>query len=334
MTHGFINLNKPLNWTSHDCVAKLRGLLNTKKIGHSGTLDPLATGVLPVAVGKATRLLQYLPVGKAYRAVIRFGIQTTTDDLEGEVIRQTSAAHLQRHQVEGLFAQFVGPLRQVPPRYSAVQVGGKRLYDLARQGKMVEMPTRQVVIEQLHSQQWQGGDNPELTVDIVCGPGTYIRSLARDLGEAVGTGATLAGLTRTYSNGFSVEQSTTLEDLALAIEQAQFVPVSAGDMVQHLRAIALPAPLAHRWCLGQKLSVDEVAPYALDIEFSSPESSSPESITPEPFRVLAADSQAFLGIGEFRQGLPTRAADSNANDAVSIAEASTVFAPKRVYATL
>ena len=137
----------------------------------------------------------------------------------------------------------------------------------------------------------------------------------------------------------SVEQSTTLEDLAVAIEQAQFVPVSAGDMVQHLRAIALPFPLAHRWYLGQKLSVDEVAPYALNIELSSPEpsspeSSSPESVTPEPIRVLAADSQKFLGIGEFRQGLPTRAADLNGNDDASTAEASTVFAPKRVYATL
>ncbi|MEO0491687.1 MAG: tRNA pseudouridine(55) synthase TruB, partial [Cyanobacteria bacterium J06659_2] len=130
--HGFLNLNKPLGWTSHDCVARLRRLLNMKKIGHAGTLDPLATGVLPIAVGRATRLLQYLPKQKAYRATIRFGITTTTDDLEGDILTQQPATQLTRQQVEAVLGQFVGMIRQKPPMYSAIQVKGKRLYELAR----------------------------------------------------------------------------------------------------------------------------------------------------------------------------------------------------------
>lgn len=348
MMHGFINLNKPAHWTSHDCVAKLRKCLNTKKIGHSGTLDPLATGVLPIAVGKATRLLQYLPSGKAYRAVIRFGIQTTTEDLGGEIIRQTSAAHLQRHQVEALFERFVGEIIQTPPMYSAVQVDGKRLYELARQGKKVDVPTRQVVIKQLRSQQWIDGEHPELTVDVVCGPGTYIRSLARDLGEAVGTGATLAGLTRTYSNGFEIERSTTIETLSSAFEADQFVPTAAGEMMKHLKAIALPSELTHRWCLGQKLLAEEVAPY-IEKRINSPansehidsqkaisqqssNSASIRDLMHQPLRVLTADSQQFLGIGEFKLGLPTAATHpSSPGDAT---EDDIIFAPKRVYSSV
>ena len=332
MMHGFINLNKPSGWTSHDCVAKLRRLLNTKKVGHSGTLDPLATGVLPIAVGKATRLLQYLPEGKAYQAVIRFGVQTTTDDLAGEIIRQTSAADLQRSQVEACFSQFVGELTQVPPMYSAVQVNGKRLYDLARQGKTVDIPTRQVVIKQLHSRQWQSGEQPELTVDVLCGPGTYIRSLARDLGEAIGMGATLAKLTRTYSNGFSLENSLSIETLTQALSTGDFVPLSAGEMLQHLSAIALPPALSRRWCLGQKLSLEESKPHLIYGHNDHDLTSIDHPLIGQPLRVLAADSQTFLGIGEFRVGVPT--AQSHDASSADAAQATTIFAPKRVYATI
>ncbi len=330
MLHGFINLHKPHTWTSHDCVARVRRLLNTQKVGHGGTLDPLATGVLPLAVGKATRLLQYLPEGKAYRAVIRFGLTTSTDDLEGTVIQQRPAAHLQRQQVEALFTQFVGAIAQTPPSYSAVQVDGKRLYDLARQGKAVEAPVRQVVIHQLHSRRWHSGDQPELTVDVVCGPGTYIRSLARDLGAAVGTGATLVGLVRSHSNGFDIEDSITLEDLATAIEQETFVPDAAGIAMQHLQAVALPPDLARRWCLGQKLALEAVVPYAGTQPI--------QTLMAVPIRVLDETTRGFLGIAECRVGSPTadtaiadtdtRQADTNEVQTTS----GFVFAPKRVFA--
>ena len=222
---GFINLYKPYDWTSHDCVARLRRLLNTKKIGHGGTLDPKATGVLPIAVGKATRLLQYLPTGKAYRAVIRFGVTTTTDDLEGEIVTQQSATQLTLEAIQAALPQFLGKIEQTPPIYSAIQVEGKRLYQLARQGKAVEVPSRQVVIHQLQIEGWQPGKQPELTLDIHCGPGTYIRSLARDLGAAMGTGATLANLVRTHSSGFDLADSITLEELEQAALAEDF---SAG----------------------------------------------------------------------------------------------------------
>ncbi|XTZ11061.1 MAG: tRNA pseudouridine(55) synthase TruB, partial [cyanobacterium endosymbiont of Rhopalodia yunnanensis] len=132
---GFIALNKPSEITSHDCVARVRKILKISKVGHGGTLDPLATGVLPIAVGKATRLLQFLPENKSYRALIRLGVQTTTDDLQGEVVKSQSASILTLEQVEPLLHQFIGTIQQTPPIYSAMQRDGKRLYSLARQGK-------------------------------------------------------------------------------------------------------------------------------------------------------------------------------------------------------
>lgn len=310
MIHGFINLNKPVDWTSHDCVARTRRLLNTRKIGHGGTLDPLATGVLPLAVGRATRLLQYLPEGKAYRAVIRFGVTTTTDDLEGEIVEERDAASLEQATVETALSQFIGELEQIPPMYSAVQVEGRRLYNLARAGKTVDVPKRQVTIERLVSQGWKAGAQPELTVDVTCGAGTYIRSLARDLGEAVETGATLAGLTRTHSSGFDIAESISLEALEQAIAQGSFTPVPAGKAMAHLDAIALPPPLARRWQLGQKLAIP-------------PDMSIPAPIGQHypPVRILEATTRAFLGISEIRDTSTAEAADEDGR----------ILAPKRVF---
>ncbi len=316
MIHGFINLNKPVDWTSHDCVARTRRLLNTKKIGHGGTLDPLATGVLPLAVGRATRLLQYLPEKKAYRAVIRFGLTTTTDDLEGDIAEERGAAGLERAKVEAALLQFVGEIEQIPPMYSAIQVEGQRLYDLARAGKTVDVPRRQVTIERIVSQSWKAGAQPELTVEIACGAGTYIRSLARDLGKAVGTGATLAGLTRTQSSGFDIAESISLEELEQAIAQGSFAPVSAGKAMAHLDAIALPLDLARRWQLGQKL---EITP-----ELSIPNPIGNSEHYP-PVRVLAANTHEFLGISEIRS-LPTEAGEESTADAHV-----KILAPKRVF---
>ncbi|MGC1308470.1 MAG: tRNA pseudouridine(55) synthase TruB [Phormidesmis sp.] len=309
MTHssinGFINLNKPATWTSHDCVARVRRLLNTRKVGHAGTLDPLATGVLPLAVGRATRLIQYLPPAKAYRAVIRFGMTTATDDLEGEVLMRQSAAHLQLADIEALLPKFTGTLSQLPPMYSAIQVEGKRLYDLARQGKTADVPLRQVTIHRLVSRLWQGGEQPALTLDIDCGPGTYIRSLARDLGVAAGTGATLAGLVRSHSNGFDLANSLTLEALEQAVneETLALVPVEKG--VRHLSAIALPPTLAQRWCMGQKLALDQVlaeitAEVVSDVQkIEKLETTrSADGLCSPPIRITGDDK--FLGIGEVR----------------------------------
>ncbi|MEM9245343.1 MAG: tRNA pseudouridine(55) synthase TruB, partial [Cyanobacteria bacterium P01_F01_bin.153] len=160
---GFINLHKPKGMTSHDCIGKLRRLLRQKRIGHGGTLDPAATGVLPVAVGPATRLLPYLQEWKSYNATIRFGVVTNTDDLAGEIIEERSPQelqHLTREAITEQLPNFTGTISQVPPKYSAIHVQGKRAYDLARQNKPVEIPSREVEILQLRVLDWRDGDYP------------------------------------------------------------------------------------------------------------------------------------------------------------------------------
>lgn len=286
IVQGFLNLNKPAGWTSHDCVAKVRGLLRLKRVGHGGTLDPAATGVLPIALGKATRLLQYMQQDKAYKATVRLGVKTTTDDLEGEVIATQSAAQLTLELVKGLLKQFEGKIQQVPPMYSAIQIKGKRLYDLARAGEVVEVPERTVEVETIEVLDWRGGEFPEIDLAIACGPGTYIRSIARDLGDALETGGVLAALTRTRSSGFDLADSLTLEELTQQLEQSLFQPVSPSVALGNLPSITLSADQARRWCLGQRISGDDTL-----VEVSTLETST------SPLQIYHEDG-SFLGIGK------------------------------------
>ncbi|NEP25625.1 tRNA pseudouridine(55) synthase TruB [Moorena sp. SIO3I6] len=283
---GFLNLNKPAGWTSHDCVAKVRRLLRLKRVGHGGTLDPAATGVLPIALGKATRLLQYMQQDKAYKATVRLGVRTTTDDLEGEVIATQSAAGLTLELVKGLLKQFEGTIQQVPPMYSAIQIKGKRLYDLARAGEVVEVPERTVEVEKIEVLDWRGGEFPEIDLAIACGPGTYIRSIARDLGDALETGGVLAALTRTRSSGFDLADSLTLEELTQQLEQTLFQPVSPSVALGHLASVTLSADQARRWCLGQRISGDDTLVKVSTLETST-----------SPVQVYHEDG-SFLGIGK------------------------------------
>lgn len=283
MMLGFLNLNKPFGWTSHDCVAKVRRILKQKRIGHGGTLDPAATGVLPIAVGKATRLLQYLPENKAYRARIRLGMRTNTDDLEGEVIETRSAAHLTVEDIKPLISQFIGKIEQIPPAFSAIQKDGKRLYELARKGETVEVPKRIVEISRFEIVAWHEGDYPELEVDIACGTGTYIRAIARDLGEMLDVGGTLAALTRTESCGMKLDNGVTLEELETQLKEEKFALIAPAIALQHLSAIALSATDAKRWCMGQKN-------ICIDCEF----------ISHKLVRVFDEEKQ-LLGIGEIEE---------------------------------
>ncbi|MBE9205133.1 tRNA pseudouridine(55) synthase TruB [Nostoc sp. LEGE 06077] len=252
---GFLNLNKSFDWTSHDCVARVRKLLRLKRVGHAGTLDPAATGVLPIALGKATRLLQYLPGDKAYKATIRFGVRTTTDDLQGEIIASQPCANLSLAEIETALTQFVGKIEQIPPIYSAIQVDGKRLYDLARQGETVEVPARTVEVFQIDILDWREGDFPELDVAIACGSGTYIRAIARDLGAVFNTGGTLAALTRNQSSGFDLSQSLSITELEAQLQTGTFQPILPDVALQHLLTVNLPSELARKWCQGQKVSL-------------------------------------------------------------------------------
>jgi tRNA pseudouridine55 synthase len=234
----------------------VRKILKMKRVGHAGTLDPAAIGVLPIALGKATRLLQYLPGEKAYKATIRLGVQTTTDDLAGEIILAECVGGLSLTTVEIALQQFVGKIEQIPPSYSAIQVGGKRLYDLARQGEIIQAPVRIVEIFQIAVLDWRDGDFPELDVAIACGSGTYIRAIARDLGTALQTGGTLAALTRTESSGFRLKDSLTLSDLETQLSQDRFQPISPDQALQHLPSASLVEISAQKWCQGQKVALN------------------------------------------------------------------------------
>lgn len=268
--------------TSHDCVARVRRLLRLKRVGHGGTLDPAATGVLPIAIGKATRLLQFLPARKAYQAIIRFGQRTSTDDLEGETLFLEPAPHLTLERVQAEFPKFLGTLQQVPPIYSAIQVQGKRLYQLAFAGEQIQVEARPVEVFQIEVLNWQGGDFPELEVEITCGPGTYIRAIARDLGQALATGGTLARLIRTESCGLRLESSLTLEELDQQLQQGSFTPIAIPDLLQHLPKAILPEERARRWHQGQSTLLTT-------LNWSGPVS--------EPVQVWD-ERGAFLGIGQ------------------------------------
>lgn len=254
--YGFINLNKSAGFTSHDCVARVRRILRLKRVGHAGTLDPAATGVLPMALGKATRLLQFLPSNKAYHARIKFGVATNTDDLEGETLTVQSVPHLQLEQIQEILPQFIGKIEQIPPIYRAIHVQGKRLYDLARKGEIIEVPSRIVEVFDLKILNWYPGEFPELEIAIACGSGTYIRSIARDLGAILNTGATLANLIRTESSGFGLENSLTLETLETQVQQQIFLPLSPDIPLNHLTKIILNYESTKRWFQGQSIVVE------------------------------------------------------------------------------
>jgi tRNA pseudouridine55 synthase len=282
---GFINLNKPAGWTSHDCVAKVRRLLRTKKVGHGGTLDPAATGVLPIAVGKATRLLQFLPENKAYRAKIRLGMRTNTDDLEGEIIETRSPSAISLEQIKAILPRFIGKIEQIPPAFSAIRRDGKRLYELARKGEQVEVPVRTVEITKIEIIDWYVGEYSELELDIACGAGTYIRAIARDLGDMLGVGGTLASLIRTESCGMKLADSITLERLEKQLQTEAFNLIEPAIALQHLTAVSLSAEEKKRWFQGQKINKLVEKP----------------NFTPAPAEnllILDCENNEFLGIGE------------------------------------
>lgn len=213
---GIFNINKSTGMTSHDVVAKIRRLLKQKRVGHAGTLDPAAGGVLPICVGQATRVAEYLSEsGKAYQADVVFGVATDTYDTEGAVTATGSTADLALASIEETLEHFLGPQMQVPPRYSAIKIHGQPAYKRARAGEVITLDPRPIVIYSLEVIDWIP---PRLTLAIECSKGTYIRSLAHDLGMQLGCYAYLDALVRTRSGPFTLSESITLEQLAGAIE--------------------------------------------------------------------------------------------------------------------
>lgn len=219
--NGIFNIDKPIGMTSHDVVARVKRLAysirNKTKVGHAGTLDPMATGVLPIVLGRATRLVEYLAdADKAYRATVMLGANSTTYDREGTITPVDNAAMPSRDEVEHALNSFRGTINQTPPMHSAIKVGGKKLYELARQGIEVERQTRRVTITRLELEAYMP---PMLQIFVECSKGTYIRSLAYDLGVALHTGAYLEALVRTRHGAFTIEGATTLEGLEAAFRE-------------------------------------------------------------------------------------------------------------------
>jgi len=214
---GLLIINKATGMTSHDVVAKVRKILHQKRVGHAGTLDPAASGVLPICVGQGTRVAEYLSEsGKAYQTEITFGIVTDTYDSEGTIIRTGDTAGLTQDQIEAELAHFLGPQMQMPPRFSAIKIQGQPAYKRSRAGETIELDPRPIEIFQLQILTWL---SPRLTLAIECSKGTYIRSLAYDLGERLGCGGYLTSLIRTRSGPFPLTDSITLEQLAEAVTQ-------------------------------------------------------------------------------------------------------------------
>lgn len=214
--NGIILVDKPQGWTSHDVVAKLRGIYQQRRIGHSGTLDPMATGVLAVFLGRGTRAVELCENDeKEYVAELLLGIVTNTQDITGEVLEQHSV-EVSRQQLEAVLEQFLGPQQQIPPMYSAVKIGGKKLYELARKGQSVERKPRSIVIHELELCDFDG---KTARIRVVCSKGTYIRTLCHDIGAVLGTGGCLSSLRRTRAGRFAIDDCVTMEQIQQARDQ-------------------------------------------------------------------------------------------------------------------
>ncbi|MFX3632963.1 MAG: tRNA pseudouridine(55) synthase TruB [Candidatus Pristimantibacillus sp.] len=283
---GIIAVWKPEGWTSHDVVAKVRRILRMKRIGHTGTLDPMVTGVLPLCLGRATRVVEYLQERpKAYQAVIQLGVATDTEDLTGTVIEERTGITVTEEDVLRVIRSFVGEIEQVPPMFSAVKVDGKRLYELAREGKTVERKSRKVTIHQIELLQTELDlDHPRFTFSVVCSKGTYIRTLCVDIGQALGVPAAMAELTRTMSGGITKEHCLTLEQIEALQETGEIekhlLPMETA--ISHLQMARVNEATAGMALRGQKIPLNLIS----------------EPINSGSLVRLYSDNDLFIGIFE------------------------------------
>ena len=278
MPNGILIIDKPQDWTSQDVCAKLRGVFHEKRIGHAGTLDPMATGVLPVFVGRATRAVEFASEGeKEYLAGLRLGTVTDTQDVTGTVL-ETRPVSVGRADLEAALEHFRGDIQQVPPMYSAIKIRGKKLYELARKGKEVERPPRPITIFSLTVEEQTG--ETDFLLRVRCSKGTYVRTLCHDIGQKLGCGGTMFSLRRTMAAGFSLDQARTLEEVLDCLEpEALLMPVDA--YFAGYPALALPPHLEKRVRNGMAVPVDGTADGT--------------------FRVYGAEG-AFLALSRVQQG--------------------------------
>lgn len=251
LIHGVLVIDKPAQMTSHDVVDRVRRLTGERRVGHTGTLDPMATGLLPVCVGQATRLAEYLTgETKSYRATVRLGEQTATDDADGPIIAVAPVPSLTSDQLEELLRSFRGAIAQLPPAYAAIKQDGRKLYELARAGLPVITPPRAVRIDRLEIEAWE---RPDLTLIVECSKGTYIRSLARDIGAALGCGGHITHLRRLRSGALTIDQAIPLAELSDRLATAGWaaLAVPADRCLPDWPTLYLDATAAENWRQGR-----------------------------------------------------------------------------------
>jgi len=257
---GILLLDKPRGLTSNAALGRAKRILGIKKAGHTGTLDPMATGLLVLCFGEATKVSGFLlDADKAYRAEATLGVTTDSEDAEGQILEERPVPDLEKAALETVLDRFRGPIDQVPPMHSALKHQGKRLYELARQGETVERPPRQVTIHSLELLDWT---TPKLSLNVRCSKGTYIRSLVRDIGEVIGCGAHLSALRRTESAPFNLDNAITLETLdSMSTDEARALLLPSDQALLHLPEVHLDPIQSNRLNQGQKLAgVHEVTP--------------------------------------------------------------------------
>lgn len=243
MANGILIIDKPQDWTSMDVCARLRRCLGERRIGHAGTLDPMATGVLPVFVGRATRAVEFASEGqKEYLAGLRLGLVTDTQDTSGAVLEERPAA-VTPGELEAVLPRFRGPIQQVPPMYSAIKIQGKKLYELARKGREVERPPRPITIHSLTVEDVLGPDR--FLIRVRCSKGTYVRTLCHDIGQALGCGGTMFSLRRTMAAGFTLADSHTIEEVQ---ELGEALLAPADSLFRQYPAYVIPTEGAERRC--------------------------------------------------------------------------------------
>ena len=253
--HGYLVIDKPAGWTSHDVVARVRRIVGERRVGHAGTLDPSAVGVLPVAVGLATRTIEYLAeASKAYVAEITFGVTTDSADGDGTVTGVASAEGLTREAIDHVLPRFVGDQLQVPPMHSAIKVGGQRLYQRAHRGEVIDLPPRPVTIHRIELLEW---DAPVASIFVSCSKGTYIRSLARDLGSALGPGAYLSNLVRVQTGPFTLADAIRIDELPGLLERERWEAIAfhPDAALGHLPVAVLDDARAAIWRQGREIAV-------------------------------------------------------------------------------
>ncbi len=279
MPNGIIIIDKPAGWTSMDVCAKLRGILHEKRVGHAGTLDPMATGVLPVFVGQATKAVSFAENGrKVYEAVLLLGRVTDTQDTSGETLEER-AVTVTADDMRAALPRFLGEIEQIPPMYSAIKVNGQKLYDLARQGKEVARKPRRITIYDLALTEELG--NGQYALRVECSKGTYIRTLCHDLGQALGCGGCMAALRRTEASGFCIGEAVTLEDAA---REGEALLRPLDSLFRVYPAFTIPNAALEKKCLcGNPLRV---------------------SLADGIYRVYGCDG-TFLALSEARDGLLT-----------------------------